>query len=94
MVNTNVFSDQFSRVTDISRVAKTSNHNNRENGSNPSFAEVLERAKNVTSSKDDDTSPLDINVDVPVGYGFISYYNGKAQSTFFCMMDSMADMKA
>lgn len=94
MVNANVFSDQFSRVTDVSRVTKTSNHNNRDNGSNPSFAEMLERAKNGTPSKSDDTSHPDITVDVPVGYGFISYYNGKAQSTFFCMMDSMADMKA
>jgi hypothetical protein len=93
MVNVK-FSDRVLRVTDISGVSHINEHTGEKQGDSPSFAEVLERTKKNPADKTDDTDLRNVRVDVPTGYGFINYYNGKAQNTFFCIVNPMADMKA
>ena len=92
MVDVNVFSGKpIERVSDVARIKPLDRNPDKNRNSNSQFEEVLEREKNVLKKKSAESRK---KVDaMPLTYGFINYYNGKAQNAYFCMLNSTTNTK-
>ena len=109
MADMNIFSSRpIERISDVATVRPAGG--DKKHGGNPgTFEQMLDSHKN-NGSKDSKESKESNNsagphisgssgstggdCGRPMNYGFIDYYNGKAQSAYFCMTESLMDNKA
>ncbi|MCI6022293.1 MAG: hypothetical protein MRZ64_11490 [[Bacteroides] pectinophilus] len=106
MADMNIFSSRpIERISDVATVKPAGD--DKKHGSNPgTFEQMLNSHKNNggNARKDSHNSAkprssgssgsTDRDSDRPMNYGFINYYNGKAQAAYFCMTESLMDNKA
>lgn len=92
MVNMNVFPGApMTRVTDVERIKPLDRDPDKNKDGKSSFEEILERERRSLKKKD--TKEKKAPEELPVSYGFISFYNGRALSSYFCMLNSTTDAK-
>ncbi len=82
------------RVGDVSRIVPVNHNSGNDHSNGQSFQEVLAQKKAVRDKKPVSKPADSVPIDTANAYGFVNYYNGKAQSTFFYMMNSYADLRA
>lgn len=92
MVDVNVFPGaQVRRVMDVTRVKPLERDPEKNKDGKSAFEEILERErrslrKKVTEEKKQEEA-------LPVSYGFINFYNGRALNSYFCLLNSSTDAK-
>lgn len=109
MADMNIFSSRpIERISDVATVRPAGG--DKKHGGNPgTFEQMLDSHKNHGGKASKDSKDSN-NSDGPhisgssgstegdsgrsMNYGFIDYYNGKAQSAYFCMTESLMDNKA
>lgn len=93
MVDGNVFLNKpIERVNNIARVKNVGREPEQKNGRQPAFQELLDKEENVLKRREAEAA--DIPEAAPVAYGFINFYNGKAESSYFYLINSTTDAKA
>ena len=109
MADMNIFSSRpIERISDVATVRPAGG--DKKHGGNPgTFEQMLDSYKNNggkarKESKESNNSAgphisgssgsTGGDYGRPMNYGFIDYYNGKAQSAYFCMTESLMDNKA
>lgn len=92
MVDVNVFSGAaLRRVTDVERIKPVERDSDKDKDGKSAFEQILEREKRRQGKKaaEDKKTPDEL----PVAYGFISFYNGRGVNSYFCMLNSSTDAK-
>lgn len=106
MADMNIFSSRpIERISDVATVRPAGD--DRKHGGNPgTFEQMLNSHKNNDGkARKDSNNSAEPHISGPsastggdsgrpMNYGFIDYYNGKAQSAYFCMAKSLMDNKA
>lgn len=102
MADMNIFPGRpIERISDVGTVRPAGD--DRKRGGNPgAFEQMLnDRRKDGSSSNNAGNTAQKTAANTRkhadsavLNYGFINYYNGKAQSAYFCMTESLMDNKA
>ena len=106
MADMNIFSSRpIERISDVATV-RPAGDDKKHGGNAGAFEQMLNSHKNNggnahkdshnsakphASGSSDSTGRAS---GMPMNYGFIDYYNGKAQAAYFCMTESLMDNKA
>lgn len=106
MADMNIFSSRpIERISDVATV-RPAGGDKKHGGTPGTFEQMLDSHKNNggKASKDSNNSAgphisgssgsTEGDSGRSMNYGFIDYYNGKAQSAYFCMTESLMDNKA
>ena len=89
MADMNIFSSRpIERISDVATVKPAGD--DKKHGSNPGTFEHNSAKPRISGS----SGSTDRDSGRPMNYGFIDYYNGKAQAAYFCMTESLMDNKA
>ena len=105
MADMNIFSSRpIARISDVATVRPAGDDKKR-GGNSGTFEQMLDSHRNNSSNsreagkaagtqKPKASPATGRSAFNPANYGFIDYYNGKAQSAYFCMTESLMDNKA
>ena len=100
MADMNTFSSRpIERISDVATV-RPAGGDKKHGGTSGTFEQMLDSHKN--NGGNNSAGPQISGSSGSTGgdsgrstnYGFIDYYNGKAQSAYFCMTESLMDNKA
>lgn len=93
MVDNMIFqTNSVSRISDIARVQPANHDKDSNNGASYNFQELLEKEK--ANIKKNTVKEVNEEETITKAYGFMNYYNGKAQNAYFYLVKPVSDIRA
>ena len=94
MADMNIFSSRpIERISDVATV-RPAGGDKKHGGTSGTFEQMLDSNNSAGPHISGSSSSTGGDSGRSMNYGFIDYYNGKAQSAYFCMTESLMDNKA